>query len=137
MGEIVEQLAALQRDPEAPVLIAVVVPLKPGSRDAVRGLLRRGPPFDPEKIPGLERHEVMLTEEEAIFLFESELGQEALTSLLSEASFWQAAAEWRDHLAGPPRLGEDVYSWASGAESEELSYLPTPGPGDSDGGDIF
>jgi hypothetical protein len=137
VGEIVEQLAALQAHPEAPLLIAVVVPLKLGSRDEVRRLLRRGPPFDPGQIPGLERHEVLLTDEEAIFLFESELGADALMPLLSDESFWRAAAAWRDHMAGPPRLAEDAYSWASGAESEDLSYLPTPGPGDSDGGDIF
>jgi hypothetical protein len=119
-------------------VIAVIVPLKPGSRDAVRRLLLRGPPFDPEKLPALERHEVLLTDEEAVFLFESRAGAEALTPFLSAPSFWDKAAAWRDHLARPPRLAEDVYSWASGgAESDELFYLPTPGPGDSDGGDIF
>jgi hypothetical protein len=133
----VEQLAALQPRAEAPLVIAVVVPLKRESHDAVRALLRGGPPFDPEEVTGLERHEVLLTAEEAIFLFEPRLGADALTSLVSEPSLWQVAAAWRYHLAGPPRLAEEVYSWASGAESDELSYLPTPGPGDSDGGDIF
>ena len=137
VGEIVEQLAALQLHAEAPLLIAVVVPLKPGSHDAVRELLRSSPPFDPEQIAGLERHEVLLTAEEAIFLFEARLGADALTPLLSEPNVSQVAAAWHDHLAGPPRLAEAVYSWASGAESDELSFLPTPGPGDSDGGDIF
>jgi hypothetical protein len=137
VGEIVEQLAALHLHAEAPPLIAVVVPLKPESHDAVRALLLGGPPFDPEQISGLERHEVLLTDEEAIFLFESRPGGNALTPLLSDPSFWKVAASWRDHLAGPPRLAEEVYSWATGAESDELSFLPTPGPGDSDGGDIF
>jgi hypothetical protein len=117
---------------EAPPLIAVVVPLKPESHDAVRALLLGGPPFDPEQISGLERHGVLLAVEEAIFLFEPRLGSEALAKIVSNLD-----AFWRDHLAGPPRLAEEVYSWASGADSEDLSFLPTPGPGDSDGGDIF
>ena len=117
---------------QAPPLIAVVVPLRPESHEAVRALLLGGPPFDPEQIPGLERHEVLVTAEEAIFIFDSRPGSDALTHILSKV-----AASWRDHLAGPPRLAEEVYSWASGAESDELSFLPTPGPGDSDGGDIF
>jgi hypothetical protein len=137
VGEIVEQLAALHLHAEASPLIAVVVPLKPGSQDAVRALLLSGPPFDPEQIPGLERHEVLLTAEEAIFLFESRLGDDALASVVSDPGFWNAAASWRDHLAGLPRLADEVYSWSSGAEDDELSFLPTPGPGDSDGGDIF
>jgi hypothetical protein len=137
VGEIVERLAAFHLPAEAPSLVAVVVPLKPESQDTVRALLLDGPPFDPAQIAGLERHEVLLTAKEAIFLFESRLGDDALASVVSDPSFWKMAASWRDHLAGPPRLAEEVYSWASGAESDELSFLPTPGPGDSDGGDIF
>jgi hypothetical protein len=126
------RLSPLHLHTEAPPLIAVVVPLKPESHDAVRALLLSGPPFDPEQIPGLERHEVLLAAEEAIFLFDPRLGSDALTDILSNV-----AAFWRDHVAGPPRLADEVYSWASGADSEDLSFLPTPGPGDSDGGDVF
>ena len=103
----------------------------------MRELLRAEPPFDLEQIAGLERHEVLLTAEEAIFLFEARLGPEALTPLLSDPRLRQVVDAWRDHVAGPPRLAERVYSWASGAASDELSFLPTPGPGDSDGGDIY
>lgn len=123
----------MQLHAEAP-LIAVVLPLKPESHDAARALLLSGPPFDLEQIAGLERYEALLTAEEAILLFESRLGTDALAPRFSEAD---VAGAWRDHLAGPPRVAEEVYSWASGAESDELFYLPTPGPGDSDGGDIF
>jgi hypothetical protein len=117
---------------EAPLLIAVVLPLKPESHDAVRALLLGGPPFDPEQIPGLERHGVLLAAEEVVFLFEPRPDSDVLAKILSNLD-----ASWRDHLAGPARLAEEVYSWASGADSEELSFLPTPGPGDSDGGDVF
>jgi hypothetical protein len=126
------RLSPLHLHAEAPPLIAVVVPLKPESHDAVRAVLQSGPPFDPQQIPCLERHEVLLAAEEAIFLFEPRLGSDALTDILSTV-----AASWRDHLAGPPRLAEEVYAWASGADPDDLSFLPTPGPGDSDGGDVF
>ena len=50
---------------------------------------------------------------------------------------WKEAATWREHLVGSPRIAEEVSSWASGETPEEVFYLPTPGPGDSDGGDIY
>jgi hypothetical protein len=111
VGEIAERLAALQLGPEATRRTALVVPLKQGAHPAVRALLAEGPPFDPEQMTGLDRHEVFLTSQEAVFLFESQLGVEALEPLLAEPELWRAAAAWRDHLAGPPRLAEDVFSW--------------------------
>jgi hypothetical protein len=136
VGEIVERLAALQLGAASARRTAIVVAIKPEARDAVRALLENGPPFDPEQMKGLDRHEVFLTPHEAIFLFDSQLGADPLEPLLAEPEFWQAAAAWRDHIAGPPRIA-DVYSWTRRDESDDLSYLPTPGPGDSEGGDIF
>jgi hypothetical protein len=137
VGEIVERLAALQLGEDLARRIAVVLPIKPEAHDAVRELLESGPPFDPEQMTGLDRHEVFLTVHEAIFLFDSQLGADALAPLLADPELWRAAAAWRDHIAGPPRIADDVYSWARRNEPDELSYLPTPGQGDSDGGDIF
>jgi hypothetical protein len=42
---------------------------------------------------------------------------------------WRRVRRWREQLARPRRL--------TPGPAEELSFLPTPGPGDSDGGDIF
>lgn len=137
VGEIVERLAALQLGGTAARRTALVVPIKPEARDAVRELIDSGPPFDPEQMTGLDRHEVFLTSHEAIFLFDSQPGADALAPLIANPKLWQAAAAWHDHIAGPPRIAEDVYSWARRNEIDELSYLPTPGAGDSDGGDIF
>jgi hypothetical protein len=116
---------------EMPRRVAIVVPLLPGAHEAVRRQLAQGPPFDPAEPPELERHEVFLTREEAIFVFESDRGADAI-GLLSKA-----ANAWQEHIAGPPRLAEVVYSRTRADEVGELSFLPTPGPGDSDGGDIF
>jgi hypothetical protein len=57
------------------------------------------------------RHLVFLTKSEAVFIFESALGAEALEPLLQEPTLWQSVAAWHDYLAGPPRIAEDVYSW--------------------------
>lgn len=113
------------------------MPIRPGARDGLRDLLAEGLPFDPEQIEGIDRHEVFITPEEAIFVFESHIGTDALASLLVKPDFWQAAITWGEHIAAAPRIAEGVYSWTRSQEPQELSYLPTPGPGDSDGGDIF
>ena len=137
VGEIAERLATLQLGGAAPRRIALVVPLVPGSDEAVRTLLDQGPPFDPESIPELDRHEVFVTPEEAVLVFESESGSDAVAAMLSRPDFWQAAGAWEEHVAGRPRVAEAVYSWSRTDELDELSFLATPGPGNSDGGDVF
>jgi hypothetical protein len=137
VGEIAERLAALQLDAAAPRSIALVVPLKPGSREAVRALLAQGPPFDPEQLPELEHHQVFVSDEQVIFAFESSGGVDAFAARLVDPDLLQAALVWREHVVGPPRIAEGVYSWTRSEQPEELSFLPTPGPGDSDGGDIY
>ncbi|MGZ4258052.1 MAG: hypothetical protein ACXVRE_09830 [Gaiellaceae bacterium] len=137
VGEIAERLAALQLDAVAPHSIALVVPLKPGSQDAVRELLAKGPPFDPEQLPELEHHEVFVSDEQAVFVFRSSTGVDAFAPRLADPDLLQAALAWHEHVAGPPHIAEGVYSWTRSEERDQLSFLPTPGPGDSDGGDIY
>jgi hypothetical protein len=80
-----------------------------------------GPPFDPAGIEGLDRHEVFLTSCEAIFIFDSLLGVDALAPLMAEPEPRQAAA-WRDYVAEPPRIAEEGYSLARReAPDEDLS----------------
>jgi hypothetical protein len=137
VGEIAERLAALQLGARPIGRIVVVLPLKRDAHDTVIRLLEAGPPFDPASIRGLDRHEVYLTSDEVVFVFESKLGADALAPLLADQRVWEAAAAWRECIAGAPRIAEDVFSWARGDLDEDVSYLPTPGPGDSDGGDIY
>jgi hypothetical protein len=137
VGEIAERLAALQLDAAAPRSIALAVPLKPGSREAVRELLAQGPPFDPDQLPELEHHEVFVSDDQAIFVFQASAGIDAFASRLVDPDLLQAVLAWREHVAGPPHIAEGVYSWTRSEGPGELSFLPTPGPGDSDGGDIY
>ena len=68
VAELSDRLAVLTGDPKAVETAAIVVPLRPGSRTEVEALLRNGPPFDPSRL-GLVRHEVFVSEDEAIFVF--------------------------------------------------------------------
>jgi len=111
VAELAERLASLQLGAAATRRTAFVLPLAGGSLDRARELLRAGPPFDLAET-ALDRHEVFLTPDEVIFVFESRFGMDALEPLLSDPAFWLSAAAWRDVLAGPPRLAEDVYSWS-------------------------
>jgi hypothetical protein len=137
IGEIAERLAALQLGARPRRRIVVVVPLKPDAHAAVRRLLNHGPPFDPGSLEALDRHDVYLTPDEAVFVFESEVGADSLAPLLADPDLWQAAAAWTEHVAGPPRIAEEAFSWTRSEAEDDLSYLPTPGPGDSEGGDIY
>ena len=38
---------------------------------------------------------------------------------------------------GTAAKGETVYAWARAERPEGVSYEPTPGAGDSEGGDVF
>jgi hypothetical protein len=48
-----------------------------------------------------------------------------------------AASGWSELAAGPPRIAEDADSWVGPGPPEHVSFTSTPGPGDSDGGDVY
>ena len=117
-----------------PLNLVVVLPLRPGACELARDLLRHKPPFDPDEA-GLERHQAFVSDTEAVFLFEADARQSVLR-LVDDSSLWEAAAGWTELVAGPPRLAETVYSWARPHPPDATFFAPTPGPGDSDGGDV-
>lgn len=132
LAEIAERLAGLQFGSESQRRVAVVLPLREDAHAEVRKLLAAGPPFDPEALD-LDRHQVFLTASEAIFVFESRLGADALEPLLADPTLWKRAAEWHAHLAGPPRIAEDVFSWSRSTVHIDPSLLP---PGLRNGGTL-
>jgi hypothetical protein len=136
LSEVAEQVASMKAgNAMSADRIAVVVPLRKGKRDNAERLLDQGPPFDPERM-GLESHEVFLTDQEAIFVFNTAAGL-SLQKLLGDSKVWASAAAWHDVIAGPPRVGKPFYAWAEIIGPSDLSFEPTPGPGDSEGGDIY
>ena len=114
-----------------------ILPLKPGALERARELLAQGPPFDPEAA-GLERHLVFLTNREVVFLFEAST-QSVSERLEVTVDLWTAHSDWKELVAGRPRLAENAYAWEQRASSDDgdFSFAATPGPGDSEGGDIF
>ena len=115
--------------------VIVVLPLKKGAFEQMRELLAKGPPFDPGEV-ALDLYQVFLTSREAVFVLEAST-QSLLERLVADPG-WAGIAAWQDHVAGPARAAEDAYSWARTHAGEAgLSFAPTPGPGDSDGGDVY
>ena len=109
--EIADLLSELLSRPEVERRRAtVVVPLKPGPLEAVRELVRLGPPLD-AATTGLERHEVFLTDAVAVFVFEGADVANLAAGLVRSAAAWRAAAAWKDCLAGRPEVAEEAYSW--------------------------
>lgn len=133
VSEVAQQITELQERNVS--VLGVVVPLKPGARAKAEELLAHGPPFDPDEA-GLGQHQVLVTDEEAIFVFDS-TERDALDRVAAQARVWTAAAAWSELVAGPPRVAQSAYGWRRHDPVENVSTAPTPGPGDSEGGDIF
>jgi hypothetical protein len=123
ISEIAERVASMQLGGAASLRTAFVVPIEPGSEDAVRELVAHGPPFDPDAA-GLDRHLVFLTSNEVVFLFESRLGEAGIETLLGDPAFLESAASWQGVLAGPPRIAEGVYSWTRLGDGFDPALTP-------------
>ena len=96
--------------------IAIVVPFAPEQSDVVAKLLEAGPPYDLAEA-GVERHAVYLTAREAVFVFEGADIDWELDDLVHEPlpQIAQALAQWRELVAGEPRIARPVFVWERGA----------------------
>jgi len=90
--------------------LVLVVPLREGTAARARELLDEGPPFE-LGASELERHEVFLTDREAVFLFETAGDEPPLRLQAGDPTLRKAAAAWRECLAGRPRKAETAFSW--------------------------
>jgi hypothetical protein len=90
--------------------LVVVVPLRPGAKDAARRLLVEGPPFD-LRATRFERHAVYLTDAEAVFVFEAPGETRTLELPAEQPSLWEAARAWREVMDGRPRIAETAFAW--------------------------
>jgi hypothetical protein len=116
--------------------LVVVAPLKAGMVERARELLGEGPPFDLEGTV-FDRHAVHLTDHEVVFVFESQGPSRTLDLPAEDPKIWRAAEAWQECLVERPRVAHTAFSWERGSSSVEISFEPTPGPGDSEGGDVF
>jgi hypothetical protein len=113
LGDLIATLAARAsgNGSSTSVRIAVVLPLRAGAHERARELVADGPPFELGDAP-FERHDVFLTDREAVFVFEGRDVARAVQALARTPAVWRAAAAWRRCLRGRPRVGEAVYSWS-------------------------
>ena len=116
--------------------LVVVLPLKEKAYEEALGLLRERPPFELDETD-FARHRVYATRSEIVFVFESPGPTATLRLASKDPSGWKVGRPWRKLMAGPPRKAQTVFSWARGRDVEGVSYAATPGPGDSEGGDVY
>jgi hypothetical protein len=90
--------------------LVLVVPLKEGTVERARELLQEGPPFELETTQ-LERHEILLTDHEAIFVFEAPGDEPALELEAENPRLRRAAAAWREVMADRPRKAVSAFLW--------------------------
>jgi hypothetical protein len=107
--------------------------LRSGSADAVRKILRDGPPFNLEDT-SLERHRVFLSGDELVFVFEGPHADQEAARLLAQPAVRGRASRIGDHLVGAPRVSEEIFSWSRPDDLPGVDFGPLPGPGDSEGG---
>jgi hypothetical protein len=116
--------------------LVVIASLREGKRARARELLEQGPPFELEGTV-FDRHEVHLTDREVVFVFEGPGSSHALTLPGEDRNIWRAAEAWGECLAGSPRVARTEFSWHRVEGRDGVSFEPTPGPGDSEGGEIY
>jgi hypothetical protein len=112
----------------------VILPIKDGTHEDVRRLVAEGSPFVQGDV-GLERRHVFVTDGEVVIFFEGT--DAALERVLGDPSVAAVADAAGQYAAGAPRVAEDAYSWAKVEDRDGLFFEPTPGPGDSEGGDVY
>jgi hypothetical protein len=135
ISELAKRLAGFVLAHRKTSRLVVVLPIREAAREQVSQLLTGGPPFDLDR-SGLDGHHVFLTDTEVIFVFEG-ADRSQLQRLAVSAQLVAAAEAWEEHAAGPARLAEEAFSWSRPDLTEGLSFAATPGPGDSDGGDLY
>jgi hypothetical protein len=108
LRELADLLAFLADD-ERRERVVVVAHIREGMGDRVRALIADGPPFDLEA-SGLVHHQVLLTDDSAVFVFEGQI-TEVMKRLIQEPELWREALRWEACLGGRPQLAEPAFSW--------------------------
>ncbi len=86
--ELADLLAELCSRSEPTEQVAVVLSLRPDALEAAHALVAEGPPFDPADT-SLARHEVFLTDREAIFVFSGADACESVRRIMRETGVWE------------------------------------------------
>lgn len=111
----------------------VTARLQRGFFERVREILREGPPFDLASTSS-ERHQVYLSRDELVFMFEGPHADEEVGGVLDDPGVLGRAGRLARHFKGPPSVPEEVFDWNRPREIDGVSFSAQAGPGNSDGG---
>lgn len=92
--------------------IGIAATIRPGRRRALEGMLGEGPPFDLAR-EGFEHHEVLLGDEDVVFLFTGPGARSQLERMAASRSFLAEVARMSD-LVSAPRLLDQTFEWSRG-----------------------
>jgi hypothetical protein len=93
--------------------VAIVARLKPGAANRAAELIDGGPPFDLAEI-GLTSHNVFLSAQEVVFVFEGHQVEWAVDGLIDDPfqhEIERALGEWRSIVDGAPRIARERFGW--------------------------
>lgn len=93
--------------------IAVVVKLRPDSRQRAIEILAKGAPYELGEA-GFRRHSVFLGEEAAVFVFEGTGIEGLVRELVDDPTRSAAFSEWGPLLDGTPTLAREEFYWEAG-----------------------
>jgi hypothetical protein len=91
--------------------IGIIAQIRPGRRAALEHVLAQGPPFDLAR-EGFEHHEVMLGEEDVVFLFTGPGARSQLERMAASRSFLAEVARMSGLLSAP-RLLDRTFEWSA------------------------
>jgi hypothetical protein len=115
--------------------LCIVLPLRQGRAGEAKALLRQGPPIDPVN-GAFERYAAFVSEREAILVLEGP-GVGTAQIPWTDVTAWKEGDRWKRCLRAGPRVAEVIHSWKRPPELDGVSFGPSPGPGDSEGGDAI
>jgi hypothetical protein len=90
--------------------IAVIGKLRPGSLARAEEVLEHGPPFELDEA-GLQRHNVFLSSEWVVFVFEGPDVERIVGGLVDDPVASAGFSVWGPLLEGTPHLAHERFFW--------------------------
>ncbi len=92
--------------------IGIAARIRPGRHRELEAMLAAGPPFDLAR-EGFEHHEVLLGDEDVVFLFTGPGARSQLERMAASRLFLAEVARMSD-LVSAPRLLDQTFEWSAG-----------------------
>jgi hypothetical protein len=90
--------------------IGIIAEIRPGRRAALEHMLAAGPPFD-LAAEGFEHHEVLLGDQEVLFLFTGPGARSQLERMAASRSFLSQIARMAG-VVSAPRVLDQTFEWS-------------------------